>query len=94
MAPFTPFFTETLYQGLRLLHEDVNNPDATEDSVGKALSVHYLSIPEVNAMAWDRDMVASVNTLQVKVGDNICFHVMIGMCAHVRTHKHWWALFD
>lgn len=92
MAPFTPFFTETLYQGLRLLHEDVNNPDATEDSVGKALSVHYLSIPEVNAMAWDGDMVASVNTLQVRKSLGQCL-----FSCHVRTcalTNHWWALFD
>ena len=65
MAPFTPFFTENLYQGLRTLHPDVNNAAAAEDAVGRALSVHYLSIPEVDESLLDAAVVESIETLQV-----------------------------
>ena len=65
MAPFTPFFTEKLYQGLRQLHPDVNNDAAAEDAPGKSLSVHYLSIPEVDEAAKNPEVVQRVETLQV-----------------------------
>jgi len=64
MAPFTPFFTETLYQHLRPLHPSASDPSAPEDAVGKALSVHYLSIPEVDAAAVDPTIVLAVTTLR------------------------------
>lgn len=63
MAPFTPFFTETLYQRLRLLHPSVGDV-SNESGVGSAKSVHYLSIPEVDAAAVDPSIVKAVETMQ------------------------------
>lgn len=65
MAPFTPFFTETLYQQLRVLHPAANDASAAEDAVGRAESVHYLEIPQVDAASVDANIVAAVDTLQV-----------------------------
>ena len=64
MAPFTPFFTETLYQHLRRLHPACADAAAPEDAVGRAASVHYLSIPEVDVAAVDPGVVAAVRVLQ------------------------------
>jgi isoleucyl-tRNA synthetase len=65
MAPFTPFFTETLYQGLRRHHPSCNDETLPEDAVGRAKSVHFLSIPEVDASAVDHATVECVANLQV-----------------------------
>ena len=49
MAPFTPFFAEYLYQNLRKLlplHGN-SDPAVPVDAPGKAASVHYLMLPEV-----------------------------------------------
>jgi isoleucyl-tRNA synthetase len=50
MCPFTPFFAEYLYQGLRKLLPLYNNtdPNVPEDAMGKAKSVHYLMLPEID----------------------------------------------
>jgi isoleucyl-tRNA synthetase len=73
MAPFTPFFTETVYQHLRKMHPACNDASAPEDAVGRAASVHYLSIPEVDAASVDPAIVAAVETLQavVEAGRNV-----------------------
>lgn len=53
MAPFTPFFTEYLYQRLRQLHPDCDNVDAAPDAVGRAESVHYTMVPDVDTSRKD-----------------------------------------
>jgi isoleucyl-tRNA synthetase len=48
MAPFTPFFTEYIYQYIRKLHPSYQKTDDTTiaiDSFGRADSVHYLMLP-------------------------------------------------
>ena len=51
MAPFTPFFTEYIYQYIRKLHpsylKKIDDDDTTVavDSFGRADSVHYLMLP-------------------------------------------------
>ena len=42
MAPLTPFFTEFIYQHLRVYHPDYTNADAAEDAVGRAVSAAAL----------------------------------------------------
>lgn len=46
MTPFTPFFTEYVYQNLRKFDSNYNNPDCAVDVYGKADSVHYLMVPQ------------------------------------------------
>lgn len=50
MAPFTPFFTEYLYQHLRKWHPLCGNTDSSipVDVVGKSASVHFVMLPEVD----------------------------------------------
>ena len=59
MSPFTPFFAEYVYQHLRKLLPIYKNKDnktktgtttavVPEDAVGRADSVHYIMLPEVN----------------------------------------------
>lgn len=45
MAPFTPFFTEYLYQQLRKFHPNFKSETAAIDDFGKADSVHYVMLP-------------------------------------------------
>jgi isoleucyl-tRNA synthetase len=54
MSPFTPFFSEFLYQKLRLLHPSVGGKD--KEAVGSSASVHFLQLPSVGEV----DPVAEV----------------------------------
>lgn len=67
MAPFTPFFTEYIYQNLRKVHPDFNNSNAPIDSFGRADSIHYVMIPDVDKGLLNPRAVARFKTLQVAV---------------------------
>ena len=61
MAPFTPFFSEYLYQTLRKFQPLYGNTDPAvrDDMLGKADSVHFLMLPlpeeaRMNKLAVDR----------------------------------------
>jgi isoleucyl-tRNA synthetase len=69
MAPFTPFFSEYLYQHLRKYHPNYNNPDPSlaEDIVGKGITVHCLSLPALDESRVDARAEARFKTLQQAV---------------------------
>lgn len=69
MAPFTPFFTEYLYQHLRKLHPNFGStdPSVAIDTVGRAASVHYLMLPEVNEQRMNPLAESRFKTLQTAV---------------------------
>lgn len=67
MAPFTPFFSEYLYQQLRKLHPNYNDPSAAVDAFGKAASVHYVLLPQANKDLLNPRAVARFKTLQQAV---------------------------
>ncbi|KAF8585961.1 isoleucine-tRNA ligase [Ramaria rubella] len=58
MSSYTPFLTESLYQGLRPFIPVP--PDSTEDT----RSVHFLSFPEVNNEYFDEDIERKVKRMQ------------------------------
>jgi isoleucyl-tRNA synthetase len=64
MAPFTPFFTEYMYQHLRTLHPASRDPAAHPTDVGAADSVHYLRMPAYDAERIDEAIEARVATMQ------------------------------
>ena len=51
MAPFTPFFTEYLYQNLRRIHPNYQNPNVAIDDIGRADSIHYVMLPKTDLYA-------------------------------------------
>lgn len=69
MTPFTPFFTEYLYQHLRKLHPLYGNTDSSvpEDTLGKSASVHFLMLPNVDASKLNPLAEARFKTLQEAV---------------------------
>ena len=69
MAPFTPFFTEYLYQHLRKLHPNYGSTDPAVpvDSFGRSDSVHYLMLPVPDESRLNARAVARFNTLQQAV---------------------------
>ena len=69
MAPFTPFFAEYLYQHLRKLQPLYGNQDEAvpKDAVGKADSVHYLMLPEVDESRLNPRAEARFKVLQEAV---------------------------
>ena len=69
MSPFTPFFSENLYQGLRRLCPFYGNTDPAVpmDTIGKADSVHYLMIPEADPARLNPLAVSRFQTLQQAV---------------------------
>jgi len=69
MSPFTPFFAEYLYQNLRKLQPMYGNTDSSvpDDVIGKANSVHYLMLPEVNEANLNPRAEARFKTLQTAV---------------------------
>jgi len=64
MAPFTPFFTEFMYRRLRLVHPDRDNESLPPDAPGRAESVHFTSIPTVDASLVDAAIVRKVHVMQ------------------------------
>lgn len=66
MSPFTPFFSEYLYQHLRKLSPLYGNTDAAVplDVFGKADSVHYLMLPVADKSLMNDKAVARFKTLQ------------------------------
>lgn len=67
MSPFTPFFTEYLYQHLRKVHQDYQNPNAAVDAYGKADSVHYIMLPNPDSANTNPTAVARFKALQSAV---------------------------
>mmetsp|Transcript_24348 Transcript_24348/g.35710 ORF Transcript_24348/g.35710 Transcript_24348/m.35710 type:complete len:1186 (+) Transcript_24348:56-3613(+) len=69
MAPFTPFFTEYLYQHLRKYHPNFNTTDDTVpvDAVGKGPTVHCLFLPALDESRVDDRAEARFKTLQQAV---------------------------
>lgn len=69
MSPFTPFFAEYLYQNLRKLLPLYGNTDpaVAVDAPGKASSVHYLMLPELNVTRLNPRAEARFKTLQQAV---------------------------
>lgn len=66
MAPFTPFFSEYMYQFLRQFHPSVVNSVAglPEDADGVAQSVHFLMLPDFDASRIDEDVERRMKNLQ------------------------------
>lgn len=69
MSPFTPFFTEYLYQNLRKLHPLFGNtdPSVPVDVMGKSASVHFIMLPTPDASRLNPRAVARFKTLQQAV---------------------------
>jgi isoleucyl-tRNA synthetase len=67
MTPFTPFFTEYLYQNLRKFDSNYNHAAAAEDIYGKAESVHYLMVPQPEKETLNPLAVKRFKTLQTAV---------------------------
>ncbi len=74
MAPFTPFFSEYLYQTLRKFQPLYGNTDPTvrDDVLGKADSVHFLMLPvpdeaRMNKLAVDRFATLQQAVVQARV---------------------------
>jgi len=69
MSPFTPFFTEYLYQHLRKLHPNYKNadPSVPVDSFGKSDSVHFLMLPTFDESQMNRRAEERFKTLQTAV---------------------------
>ncbi|RYG69470.1 isoleucine--tRNA ligase [archaeon] len=67
MSPFTPFFTEFLYQHLRKLHPNYTNDQAGVDVFGKAASVHFIMLPEADKSLLNPRAVERFKTLQLSV---------------------------
>ncbi|CAE7497359.1 ileS, partial [Symbiodinium microadriaticum] len=80
MAPFTPFFSEYLYQHLRKYHPNYHNPDESIaiDAVGKGPTVHCLSLPALDESRVDARAEARFKTLQQAV--------CLGRVARERRH--------
>ena len=70
MCPFTPFFTEYLYQQLRKLNPNYmsKDPNIPVDSFGKSDSVHYLMLPEPDSSLVNTIAVERFDTLTTAVG--------------------------
>ncbi|UIZ24324.1 hypothetical protein KXD40_008443 [Peronospora effusa] len=67
MAPFTPFFTEYMYQFLRQFHPNVVNgagKDLAEDADGVSPSVHFLMLPDFDASRVDEEVEELMQNLQ------------------------------
>ena len=69
MAPFTPYFSEYLYQQLRKLCPLYGNTDPAvpEDALGKSNSVHFLMLPAVDQSRINARAVSRFKTLQQAV---------------------------
>ncbi|KAJ0396637.1 hypothetical protein ATCC90586_002025 [Pythium insidiosum] len=66
MAPFTPFFSEYMYQFLRQFHPNVVNQVSglAEDADGVARSVHFLMVPDFDASRVDENVEKCMKNLQ------------------------------
>lgn len=69
MAPFTPFFTEYLYQHLRKYLPLYGNTDPAvpSDALGKAASVHFLMLPQPDPLRLNERAVQRFKALQQAV---------------------------
>ena len=69
LSPFTPFFTELLYQQLRRFDPLYENTDPAipVDVFGKAASVHYLMLPAADSSRLNPVAERRFKTLQVAV---------------------------
>lgn len=69
MAPFTPFFTESLYQQLRKYEKNFGNtdPSVPVDAVGKSDSVHFLMLPSYDPNRLNPESERRMKVLQTAV---------------------------
>ena len=69
MSPFTPFFSEYLYQHLRKVEPNFGNTDPSVplDVIGKSASVHYLMLPSPDLSRLNARAEARFKTLQQAV---------------------------
>ena len=70
MCPFTPFFTEFLYQHLRKFHPNFDKRDddsVPADAFGKGATVHSLLLPSVDESRVDTRAESRFKTLQQAV---------------------------
>uniref|UniRef100_A0A7S2AHV0 isoleucine--tRNA ligase n=1 Tax=Octactis speculum TaxID=3111310 RepID=A0A7S2AHV0_9STRA len=47
-SPFSPYFSEFLYQRLRKLHPNFEKPGASQEELGSAASIHFAQLPNVD----------------------------------------------
>ncbi len=66
MSPFTPFFSEWLYQRMRAFHP-ARNSEESQDVWGSAKSVHFLSLPEPDASLLDEGIERAVDTMRAAI---------------------------
>ncbi|CAI5735104.1 unnamed protein product [Hyaloperonospora brassicae] len=67
MAPFTPFFTEYMYQFLRQFHPnavDGGRTDLAEDADGVSASVHFLMLPDFDPSRVNEEVEVLMQNLQ------------------------------
>lgn len=64
MAPFTPFFSEYMYQFLRKFHDGYKKDGAAKDEDGASDSVHYLMVPDFIASRVDEKAERRMQVLQ------------------------------
>jgi len=70
MAPFTPFFTEYLYQHLRKYqpsYKDKESVDQNPVLIGKSNSVHFLTLPTYDPSLMNQSAIQAMDTLQTIV---------------------------
>ena len=86
MSPFTPFFTEYLYQRLRARLPTFNNQSVSPDVIGKADSIHYVMLPTEDGPVPDEKILIGMRTLQkaVELGRRAREAVNISMRMPVR----------
>jgi isoleucyl-tRNA synthetase len=84
MAPFTPFFSEYLYQHLRKFHPNFHVADDSvpADAVGKGVTVHCLALPAVDETRINARAEARFKTLQ----DAVCLARVARERRHIRNN--------
>lgn len=84
MAPFTPFFSEYLYQHLRKFHSNYNNNDENVpvDALGKGVTVHCLSLPAVDESRINSRAESRFKTLQ----EAVCLARVARERRHIRNN--------
>ena len=63
-APVTPFFSEYVYNNLRIYHKDHKNESLALDAEFRSPSVHYLMIPETNEDLIDTTVETAIDLMQ------------------------------
>ena len=63
-APVTPFFSEYVYNNLRIYHKDHKNESLALDHEFRSPSVHYLMIPETDESLIDTSVEVAIDLMQ------------------------------